>query len=579
MTLTSADRSSFVCSCLRQDITTWSPYAAFWAAALALSWLIPNISHPWLTFERELLVAVALIGFALSSPRRVGPRLVIPVSAPVVMAAAAVPMIQVALGVITFLGDGLMASLYLAALAGAIMSAANVDRNGRMQAIGALWAGLLAAAMVSVGIAAYQWLGLSYLNVWVLDLPPGARPFANIGQPNLLGTLIGWGLLGLFWIHLNGHARGKVAFFAALFLLVGLAMTQSRAPWVSGALCVGLAVLHRKALNLRHRWQALAVLLVAYLVMVYGWTDFNRSLGVNAGPDFSERISGGTRLLHWQTMLAAIAERPWLGWGWGQATLAQLSVVADFPASGEILGHSHNIALDLLVWNGIPLGVLLIACSGYWLWKAAKEVRRSSDVLLLMGIVVFVVHALVEYPHAYLFTLVPAGLMIGAIEAQGITRRFVIPTKIAVIVTLVVTCVVGLVVRDYIVASMNYERLRFESARVGPHRNSKPPNLPLLTQLQAFLTAQRIKELTNLDPKTLDFMRSVVDRYPTGPFMTRYAIAAVAQGRRDDAVTQLIRLCKIRPIRECQDAREAWNALADSRYPFLKDVPFPDQPR
>lgn len=61
----------------------------------------------------------------------------------------------------------------------------------------------------------------------------------------------------------------------------------------------------------------------------------------------------------WHQMLLAIKEQPLLGYGWNQVGVAQLSVYLDYPTT-EWTEHSHNILLDLLIWNGIPLGILII---------------------------------------------------------------------------------------------------------------------------------------------------------------------------------------------------------------------------
>ena len=41
----------------------------------------------------------------------------------------------------------------------------------------------------SVGLALLQWLSIGLGGLWVAAIPPGARPFANLGQPNQLAML------------------------------------------------------------------------------------------------------------------------------------------------------------------------------------------------------------------------------------------------------------------------------------------------------------------------------------------------------------------------------------------------------
>ncbi|MFX9397524.1 hypothetical protein ABTO25_21130, partial [Acinetobacter baumannii] len=52
-------------------------------------------------------------------------------------------------------------------------------------------------------------------------------------------------------------------------------------------------------------------------------------------------------------------------------SVAQLSVFLKYPTD-EWVEHSHNIILDIFIWNGIPLGILIVGFIGWWLYQLSK---------------------------------------------------------------------------------------------------------------------------------------------------------------------------------------------------------------
>ena len=67
----------------------------------------------------------------------------------------------------------------------------------------------------------------------------------------------------------------------------------------------------------------------------------------------------------WQQVWEAIWLQPWTGYGWNQVSNAQAAVVGHYPDS-RLIEHSHSLPLDLLVWNGVPLGGLIVAVAVVW---------------------------------------------------------------------------------------------------------------------------------------------------------------------------------------------------------------------
>src|SRR5690606_32669210 len=92
------------------------------------------------------------------------------------------------------------------------------------------------------------------------------------------------------------------------------------------------------------------------------------------------------RLTIWQIMCDAIGRAPWLGYGWNQVTLAQQAAALDNPTQGEMFQNSHNFALDVFAWMGVPLGCVVLVAVAVWLIRAIRGVRSSSQWSLLVPV-------------------------------------------------------------------------------------------------------------------------------------------------------------------------------------------------
>jgi O-antigen ligase len=138
------------------------------------------------------------------------------------------------------------------------------------------------------------------------------------------------------------------------------------------------------------------------------------SMGMQGGvPGLEQRLPVGTRLTHWATIIDAIGQRPWFGYGWGQVGVAQQQAALSHGASGEWLSFSHNVVLDLMVWSGVPIGGLVTLGCVYWLYAQVRSCRDAGTLMALSAIAALATHALLEYPLAYAYFLLPLGLLVG----------------------------------------------------------------------------------------------------------------------------------------------------------------------
>ena len=134
---------------------------ALGASAICVAWLLPGHWFPWVSFQQEVLAALgaALIGLAVLVSTGLA-RYRVAHIALVSVALAAVPMLQWLGGMIPFLGDALLCSLYLIAFGLCVVAAQALTDARRDQLLFALFAAFLVAALVSTGIGLVQWLQL-----------------------------------------------------------------------------------------------------------------------------------------------------------------------------------------------------------------------------------------------------------------------------------------------------------------------------------------------------------------------------------------------------------------------------------
>lgn len=546
-------------------------------AAVPLAWWLPNHYYPWLAAWPEGLALALLCVAGMLSPGRGT------IARPWVVAigiAALSVGIQFATGLILFGGDALMVLVYLAAFAGALAAGAAMSRatteSGCWNAVDTLALGTLVAALGSVTLALLQWTGVGGFDLYVVPIRPGSRPSANVAQANHFCTIAFLGLCSLGVLR-EGDRLGRTGYaVAAGFLVLGMAMSGSRTGWVQAlGLLVAVAAWQQRAAMKIRLAQAMA-LLGAFAAAVVAWPVVNAGLLLSGGRGVGEQIDGGTRLPMWKAMLDAIAREPWTGYGWQQVAIAQQAVALDHPPIQRHFEHSHNVLIDLALWAGLPVAALVIGATGLALARQLRAVADGRRAWLMIGVVGLLVHGLLEYPLEYAYFLVPVGLALGA--AHGLSSgqpEWRVPNPLLRVGCGALALLLGAISIDYLAAEQSHRILRLEDARIGTTGIETPtPELPLLTQLGAYLTMARTPARSGMSHDEVEAMRRAAQRWAYPPMMLRFALAAGLNGDPEAARLTLLRICSMHLRTRCEEARESW-ASAQQRYPELRAVPQP----
>lgn len=553
---------------------------------LALAFLMPNHYSPWLSFHSEVVAALAFVPLIIWANWRPGSIPALTIGA---LLLALVPMVQIASDQIFFAGDGWTSLLYLlgfalVVLAGARWASESIHPPLVLPELIYFWIGLVVAAYVSVAIALLQWLGMGGGGIYMVDMPLGARAYANLAQPNHFATLLLLALTAHIALFETGRVRSVFALSGAFFLTIGLVLSGSRSVLLALVwLYPAYGFLWRRC-NLRTTPMAMISVSVFYLALSWLWPLLNQTLLLMPdAPVALDRLdSSDVRLVFWTSMLDALGEAPWLGYGWAQIGLAQTATALDYPAVYQYFDSSHNLFIDLLLWNGLPIGLCVIGGLLAWLVWQVRQCRTPIVWTAMLAIGFVLSHAMVEYPLQYAYFLLPVGFLMGALSTlhpspvdhlfehipQKIQRALVVSTAILVF---------GLFVKvlaEYPVWEKDWRFMRFQEAHIGEPEHVALPHPILLTQLSEFMKFSRTDAKPAMSADQLEWMRQVSGRFGHASGMYRYALALALNHHPVEANQVLRRLCQMHTATKCREAKYEWDKSALGEYPILKKIPF-----
>jgi O-antigen ligase len=566
-----------------------------WSCMLALGWLLPNHYYPWLSFHSDawvaLSVSLASVAVIWRSRQPIAwHRITI-----LVALLLCLPWLQHVFGVMPLLGNAWISSAYLFGLLLAMLTGAQWEARCPAQLGDGLFLALGVAALVSVSLQLQQWwqlvgvsavssvgsqlqqsLQLDGLGLWTMGSETN-RPHANLGQPNQLATLLLWGLLAAAWGLIRKRIGAVTALLMMLFLLFGIALTGSRTAWLGVALIVAATWWWRQ-LWASSRWPWVTTglgLYFAICVVSVGWLH-QASLGQSQLDSANViRLSGGLRPLAWTSFLDAAWQRSWFGYGWNQSALAHMAVASEHAPLHSVFTYAHNLFLDLVLWCGIPLGLLISVVLVWWFWQRLRAIQSAENAVLMLVLLVVANHAMFELPLYYAYFLLPTGLVMGTLHTRlGVPPIVLMGRRAALALWLAATTLLALIIRDYSRVEPSYQTLRLEWSQIKITLPVGPPDVWLLTQWHDYIKYARIEPKAGLSAAELDWMRNVTGLYPNAILMHKLATTLALNQHPEEAQLWLKRMCKVIPESECFIAEKIW-ARQSLRYPEIAAIPWP----
>ena len=294
------------------------------------------------------------------------------------------------------------------------------------------WAFPLALACTLAGVVSgvmglLQYFGVSVmLEPWVNQTSAG-EAFANLRQRNQFASLTNIALASLLFLTMTGRFSGRghwIALTAAMLLAAGNAASSSRTGLVQIILICGLSWFWSKGRQpLAHRVWVTALLSYALLTLLLPWLGgLDPSVhGMAVRLRDGEQVCG-SRLTLWSNVMTLIAQKPWLGWGWGELDYAHYMTLYPGERFCHILDNAHNLPLHLAVELGVPVALLVCGMAS-WLVIRARPWRETDPARqLAWGVLALIMlHSLLEYPLWYGPFQMAAGLSVGLLWVRSTT--------------------------------------------------------------------------------------------------------------------------------------------------------------
>lgn len=272
----------------------------------------------------------------------------------------------------------------------------------------------LAAGLVSCVLGLLQYFGAAAdFSPWINQTRYG-EAFANLRQRNQFATLTNISFAALLWLFWTASkaeeelvicANKTIALgcFSAGVLMIGNAASSSRTGLFQLLLLCVLC-------GWWGHWRSRAVRWVlGCAVLAYGISAI--SLPYLAGLDLSEygvvaRLGQdeacGSRLILWSNVLQLIAQKPWLGWGWGELDYAHFITLYNAPRFCDILDNAHNLPLHLAVELGVPAALMICGGFSWWAWRRKPWAERDATRQMAWAVMaVILLHSMLEYPLWY----------------------------------------------------------------------------------------------------------------------------------------------------------------------------------
>jgi len=557
-----------------------------WASIFSIGWLLPKPYTLWFSFQTEVWTAAASLLAAAGLLWNYWNRpLPVPLLALVLATLSLIPPIQWAFGLIVLGGHALLCSMYLFGFALAAGCGFAWEKSWPGQYLDALFFAIGLAALVTVSLQVAQWYGIADGSTWWVVPAPATRPNGNFGQANLAATFLLWGLCAVAWFTVRHRVHWLPAMAMAAVLLFGIALSNSRTAFLGLLLGITMVFLYRRLWVPKGVLWAVSGLTAYFLACVLFIPWINQTSTDQKWISHSELESTvlnssslSERFDIWAIALEAIKERPWFGYGWGQSYTAQLEVADRLHGFEQQLTSAHNLVLDLMLWVGLPMTLLLLAAIGMWLYRRRAGLGAPDTFILWLFIILICNHAMLELPFQYAFLLLPLGWVLGAMEARvgrGCVRIFLAPWTLGLLVVGFMAISLYTIEMEYLIIDEAHGNRVLRRLQIQGDSQTDPTPC-LLTHLAGQVRLERLDiGEKNKSPETLKEMEDLA-LFAPGPFPMILVPGTLAMNKRPErAQWWLRRICKIRSAHTCHKLHANWQALGE-KHPEIAAIAWPE---
>lgn len=551
---------------------------------LFASFIHPFRFEPHTSYFHEILTILGLLIVLSYVATAENPRLVFPKLLFFPVAIIVVIVIQLLLKISLWPEDFLIPILYfmLVGLAFVIGASLASQAQGAQDICQALAVAYVSAALLSVVM---QMIQVAHINAMPFVMPiasgaqPFLRPYANVGQPNQLALLQCLAMASVWWLY-QRRAFGVIASVSAIvFLIAGLALTQSRIGWIIAPIFAGLCV--RRVEGEKPVSGVLILLFVTgYIAFVFSLPYVGEIFGFSTGS--VERHIGG-RSERWVLIQQAwhmALNHPWLGVGWFGFGGEQARIASAFSAA-TYSEHSHNLILNFAAELGLPLTIIIFFGLSWWfiqccLLPKATVISRFSNLALIA----LFVHSMVEFPLWYSYFLIPASLLMGAAhQLRWPSRGILLKPYIIFAVFLVSSSILVAITLSYQKVTLAHDtmHLRGLGYQVDMVLTEKPA-FTFFPQLYDELTLAKSTVSDRMSADEIAFAERVSQRFANDHLLNKMANIYALNGRPQQSAQAMLTLQRLHPFLYAK-YYDDWKAVAinDARFAVvLQSIPKPD---
>ncbi|WP_224972997.1 PglL family O-oligosaccharyltransferase [Acinetobacter oleivorans] len=513
------------------------------AILLGFAWLSPFHYSPWVMFSSEvstfgagLCVLATLIQQNIKIPR--AQLLLLPFTL--------IPIVQWGFGLVFDLSTALLSSFYLLGFWFMVLAGYNLslDQQKRDQIFSGFSLLVIIVSVATSFIAICQWLNIESHFIHMLHLI-GNRPYGNFGQPNNMATFLIIGLLGCLYLYEKNKVTLWLLLPSAMIILFVVALSQSRTSWIVFPFLFVYWVFKQFKQQKRFGFIQSLLWCVGFFVVAGGILPFVTNLieawsstNVTEASTLVERASSGyLRFNIWSQMLLAVQQHPWWGYGWNQTSVAQITVYHAFP-TGEWTTSAHNVLLDLIIWNGIPLATVIIAYFTCWFLWLNQQAKNTISIVAIMMVCTVLIHAMLEFPQRYAYFLLTCGFLLGVVQAQSpVLKGIVLNKQLLRLIWVASLLLIIAILRDYNVYVLN-SNLLFNNKRPNAEFMGSS-KIFVLTQFEERLKWIELNSETALPEADLVHWENFVKNKPTPYNLRKYAKLLAYNGKVEQAEQQI----------------------------------------
>jgi len=428
--------------------------------------------------------------------------------------------------------------------------------------IAGIWLSATVTAIIGIG----QWLGVWHQFdgrfLWMLDVNPGTRIIGNLGQPNVTGTLLVWGMVCALVISAKIETKftriisqqvtyGLIS--ASIFLMtIASVLTESRTTTLGLFAITLIAWKFKSIYGKRAFWTTVAIFVLhvifsAVLPYIHQFL-FESQLTTAYG---GKGIIDYPRLNAYLVFINAIFERPIFGYGIGGVVSAFIQGVGAAPGMGTYFAHTHNLILEFLVWFGIPLGLTLVFFLFHFFYCSYKKIRSANDVALFSILLVILIHSMLEFPLHYVYFLVPTAIFAANFSWTSDSRMLTVSRSAIGSLVLILGGIFVFMMNEYFRFEGDIRQARLELGVTG---RAHPPSdifTIFLHELNGANVMIRTEVSSDMSVSQLAIFEKTTVQFPMRPLIEKNIEAMSLNGEPEKARYWRNKYCQIYGLKAC----------------------------